>query len=106
MAIETRARCDFAAGALGRQRACPDAHLFRFAEPPARCSLNIGYLTHGEGKFRNWVRLQSSPSAKFREANAVTTAVSVRRILRPSEASVNPDLPADSAHGDSCRYRV
>jgi len=44
MAIETRARCDFAAGALGRQRACPDAHLFRFAEPPARCSLNIGYL--------------------------------------------------------------
>src|SRR5689334_18040444 len=27
----------FAAGALGRERACPDAHVFRFAEPPARC---------------------------------------------------------------------
>src|SRR6266705_2891040 len=45
-------------------------------------------------EFIGFAPTQSGVSAKFSDASAVTTAVSVRRIKRPSEAWLNPYLDA------------
>src|SRR5260370_7226238 len=102
MAIATHARC-----VLGRVRSARGEsdllHRVRFVA--WRTSLlvlarhlailpDVARDSFKPKEFLGFARSQSGVSAKFSDASAVTTAVSVRRITLPSEPSLNPYLDA------------